>query len=69
MNEPPVTMHHPPLRGRCFVCGDEIQATLWRVCLRTPAIVEAHEGCLMRALEGRWSTKVARADFDPPVEF
>jgi len=52
--EVPIKMECSPLRATCFICGEEIQPTLWRVRLATKLPAQAHEGCFTRAVEARW---------------
>ena len=53
-----VRMEASPARETCAVCLGEIVPTTWRAVIRAGAgsgpVMHAHEGCLMRAVDGRW---------------
>lgn len=50
-----LTMKNSPLRGTCFICGEEIGAHIWFVEIRSEReCLRAHEGCMSRAWDSRW---------------
>lgn len=51
----PLSMKSSPLRGSCFICGEEIGACIWFVEIKSKeTCLRAHEGCMSRAWNSKW---------------